>query len=286
MSALEPLPALLWRDMVARDLLLDLGQAGDITTDSVVPRDATTVASVVARSPSRVAGLEIACAAFTMLDDDARIVYQAVDGDDVSAGSVLATVEGSARAILSAERTALNLLGHLSGIATATRGVVRQIVGTGARICDTRKTTPGLRSLEKYAVRAGGGSNHRYGLHDAVLIKDNHIAVAGGVSPAIEAVRASVGHMIKIEVEVDTLAQLEEAMTHPVEAILLDNMTLDELAEGVAMIDGQAIAEASGGITPDTARAIAETGVDVLSMGWLTHSAPSVDVALDIELPR
>ena len=283
MSPPTPLPRLLWEPIVRRDLAIDLGRAGDLTTDSIIPADATTAATMVARAEGRVAGLEMACAAFTMLEDRIRLNLHTEDGEDAASGSAVATITGPARAILTGERTALNLLGHLCGIATATRNVVRVVEGTGARIAETRKTTPGLRALEKYAVRAGGGSNHRYGLDDAVMIKDNHIAVAGSISAAIDAVRSRIGHLVKIEVEVDTLSQLEEVLRHPIDVILLDNMTLDDLRKGVAMIDGRAIAEASGGITPETARAIAETGVDILSMGWLTHSAPNLDVALDID---
>lgn len=284
MSRIEPPPRLLWEELVASDLRTDLGRAGDLTTEAVVAPDAVTTASVVARQDGRMAGLHVACAAFHLLDPTVHVEYHAADGDDVAAGTVVATITGGARGILSAERTALNLLGHLCGIATATRDVVRLVEGTGAAVAETRKTTPGLRVLEKYAVRAGGGSNHRFGLDDAVMIKDNHIAVAGGVSEAIRTVRDRVGHTVKVEVEVDTLEQLAEALEHQVDIVLLDNMTPDQLEEAVAMIDGRAIAEASGGITPETARAVAETGVDVLSMGWLTHSAPNLDVALDIDL--
>ncbi len=284
MSRIEPPPRLLWEELVASDLRTDLGRAGDLTTEAVVAPEAVTTASVVARQDGRMAGLYVACAAFHLLDPTVHVEYHAADGDDVAAGTVVATITGGARGILSAERTALNLLGHLCGIATATRDVVRLVEGTGAAVAETRKTTPGLRVLEKYAVRAGGGSNHRFGLDDAVMIKDNHIAVAGGVSEAIRTVRDRVGHTVKVEVEVDTLEQLAEALEHQVDIVLLDNMTPDQLEEAVAMIDGRAIAEASGGITPETARAVAETGVDVLSMGWLTHSAPNLDVALDIDL--
>ena len=274
----------LWESIIKRDLEIDLGRAGDLTTDATIPADARTTASVVARAGGRIAGIQIACAAFTMLDPQVDVTLHCDDGDDAETGTVLATVSGPARPVLTAERTALNMLGHLSGIATATCDVVRLVEGTGVRIAETRKTTPGLRVLEKYAVRCGGGSNHRYGLDDAAMIKDNHIAVVGGIGSAIEAVRRSVGHLVSIEIEVDNLDQLEEVMRHQIDVVLLDNMTTDELLAAVAMIDGRAIAEASGGITPDTARAIAETGVDVLSMGWLTHSAPNLDVALDIAL--
>ena len=211
-----------------------------------------------------------------------RVEFRAADGDDVAAGTVLAEVSGPARAILSAERVALNLLGRLCGIATETRRVVALVAGSGARVACTRKTTPGLRALEKYAVRVGGGSNHRFGLDDAVLIKDNHVAVAGGVGPAVRRAKTAVGHMVKVEVEVTSLAQVAEALDAGAEVILLDNMTPGQMREAVALVAGRAVTEASGGITPDNAAAIAATGVDVLSLGWLTHSVPALDVALDV----
>jgi nicotinate-nucleotide pyrophosphorylase (carboxylating) len=249
----------------------------------VVPTDAAATAHLVARSEGRVAGLEIACRAFTLLDARVAIEYRAADGDDVAAGAVLAVVSGPARPILAAERAALNLLGRLCGIATQTRRVVALVAGTGARVADTRKTTPGLRALEKYAVRVGGGCNHRFGLDDGVLIKDNHVAVAGGVGEAVRRARAGVGHMVKVEVEVTSLAQVSEALEAGAELILLDNMTPEEMREAVALVAGRAVTEASGGITPDNAAEIAATGVNVLSLGWLTHSVPALDVALDIE---
>jgi nicotinate-nucleotide pyrophosphorylase (carboxylating) len=200
----------------------------------------------------------------------------------VAAGTVLADVAGPARAVLTAERVALNLLGHLSGIATVTRGIVDAVAGTGAEVVCTRKTTPGLRALQKYAVRAGGGRNHRFGLDDAVLIKDNHLAVAGSIEEAVRRVRMSVGHLVKVEVEVDDLEQLARALASPIDAVLLDNMPPEVLRQAVAAVAGRVITEASGGITPTTARAVAETGVDLLSLGWITHSAPALDVALDV----
>ena len=275
----------LWESIIRRDLEIDLGRAGDLTTDATIPQDAHTTASVVARVDGRIAGIEVACAAFTMLGRQVDVTFHCYDGDDAVSGTVLATVSGPARPVLTAERTALNMLGHMSGIATVTRDVVRLVDGTGVRIAETRKTTPGLRVLEKYAVRCGGGLNHRYGLDDAVMIKDNHIAVAGSIGSAIEAARRNIGHLVSIEIEVDSLDQLEEVMRHQIDVVLLDNMTADELRQAVAMIDGRAITEASGGITPDTAREIAEAGIDVLSMGWLTHSAPNLDVALDVAPP-
>lgn len=282
--SVSPLPRIIWEPAVRRDLEIDLGRAGDLTTDAIVPPDLMAVASVVAREPGRIAGLEMATAVFTLLDPACAVRLSAGDGDDVEGGAVLAEVDGPARAILTAERTALNLLGHLSGIATSAAAVVATLDGTGVKVAETRKTTPGLRSLEKYAVRVGGGSNHRHGLDDAVMIKDNHVVVAGGVGPAIEAVIAAVGHTVAIEVEVDTLEQLSEALAYPIDVVLLDNMDPETLAEGVAMVAGRTTVEASGGITPENARAHAESGVDVLSMGWLTHSAPNLDVALDISL--
>jgi nicotinate-nucleotide pyrophosphorylase (carboxylating) len=204
------------------------------------------------------------------------------DGDVVAMGATLADLAGPARAILTGERVALNLLGHLSGIATVTRGIVDAIAGTRARVVCTRKTTPGLRALEKYAVRAGGGNNHRFGLDDAVLVKDNHLAIAGSVEEAVRRARAAVGHLVKVEVEVDDLEQLARALACPIDAVLLDNMPLPVLRQAVDLVGGRVITEASGGITPETARPIAETGVDLLSVGWITHSAPSLDVALDV----
>jgi len=238
---------------------------------------------IVARAAGRLAGLPMALTAFCILDPQVRIETSAADGEDVEAGAVLAVVGGAARALLSAERTALNLLGRLCGIATATRDMVRLVEPHGARVVCTRKTTPGLRALEKYAVRCGGGHNHRFGLDDAVLVKDNHIAFAGGLRPAVERVRAAIGHLVKVEVEVDSLEMLREALDLGVDVVLLDNMSVDTLRQAVALARGRALTEASGGITPETAAAIAATGVDLLSMGWLTHSAASLDVALDVE---
>jgi nicotinate-nucleotide pyrophosphorylase (carboxylating) len=236
---------------------------------------------LAARQRGVVAGLDLAVLAFKLIDSGVEIVIERADGNPVTEGDVVATVRGPARAILTAERTALNFLSRLSGIASATRSVVDAIDGHKAKIVCTRKTTPGLRAIEKYAVRAGGGSNHRYGLDDAVLIKDNHVAVAGGIRPAIERVRASVGHLVKIEVEVDTLAQLDEALALGPDAILLDNMNPEELQRAVGMVGGRAITEASGRITASSAPAVAAAGVDLISIGWLTHSAPILDIGLD-----
>jgi nicotinate-nucleotide pyrophosphorylase (carboxylating) len=228
------------------------------------------------------AGLSLAACAFRELDAAVLFHARRRDGDWLESGAIVAEIEGPARAILAGERVALNFLCHLSGVATATRELVDKIGHTKVRICDTRKTTPGLRAFEKYAVRCGGGANHRFGLDDAILIKDNHIAIAGGVVPAIEAARAFAGHLVKIEVEVDTLYQLEEAMTAAPDAVLLDNMSTDDLRQAVSIIGGRAIAEASGNVTPDTVVAIAGCGVDRISSGWITHSAPSLDLGLDI----
>ncbi len=272
-----------YRELVRRELAADLGQAGDRTTDSIVPADIVASATVVARSPGRLCGLEVALEAFRLLDPETACERLHADGDDVEAGAALARVSGRARSLLTAERTALNFLGHLAGIATSTRELVGRIEGTKARVADTRKTTPGLRALEKHAVRAGGGVNHRFGLYDAVLIKDNHREIAGGVGAAIRAARSTLGHMVKLEVEVDTLDQLAEALAEGVDAVLLDNFSPADLRRAVAAIDGRALAEASGGIGPETIRAVAETGVDLISVGWITHSAPALDVALDFE---
>jgi nicotinate-nucleotide pyrophosphorylase (carboxylating) len=274
---------LLYEDVVRRALAEDLGRAGDLTTDAIVPADRPATAALVARAAGRVAGLAPALHAFRLLDPACVAEVRLPDGSDAAAGQAIARVSARARALLTGERTALNLLGRLSGIATATRDVVARLQGLTTRVVDTRKTTPGLRALEKYAVRVGGGSNHRYGLDDAVLVKDNHVALAGGIAEAVRRVRESVGHMVRLEVEVDTLAQLDEALALGVDAVLLDNMDLKTLGEAVRRARGQALTEASGGVRPENVRAIAETGVDLVSIGWLTHSAPALDVALDVE---
>jgi nicotinate-nucleotide pyrophosphorylase (carboxylating) len=284
MSRPSPLAPLLYEDLVRRELAQDLGRAGDLTTDAVVPPGTRARGRLVAREAGCLAGLEVAVAAFRLLDPGLRYRPSTADGDRVAAGSLLAVVEGEARALLSAERTALNLLGRMCGVATATAAVVDTLRGLPTRVVDTRKTTPGLRVLEKYAVRCGGGSNHRFGLDDAVLVKDNHLAAAGSVTEAVRRVRTAVGHWVGVEVEVDTLEQLEEALAARVEAVLLDNMTPETLRRAVQRVGGRAVTEASGGITRETARAVAETGVDLLSLGWLTHSAPSLDVALELEV--
>ncbi len=283
MSAPAPLPPLVYEGLVRRALQEDLGRAGDVTTDAVCPPGLPGRARLVARAAGRIAGLDASLLAFRLLDPVVSIEICVPDGHDAAAGETIARVEGSARALLAAERTALNLLGHLSGVATATRDAVARLEGLPTRVAATRKTTPGLRALEKHAVRLGGGTPHRYGLDDAVLVKDNHVALAGGVAEAVRRARASVGHLVKIEIEVDTLAQLDEALAAGAEVVLLDNMDLATLREAVRRSRGRAVTEASGGIRPETIRAVAETGVDVVSLGWLTHSAPSLDVALDVE---
>jgi nicotinate-nucleotide pyrophosphorylase (carboxylating) len=278
---LAPLPAILIEPIIREALLEDLGRAGDLTTDAIVPRDLKTKTVMAAREKGVVAGLELAALAFRLIDPGIRFEALLEDGAAVQPGARVAIVEGPARGVLTGERVALNFVSRMSGVASATAKLSAAVSHTKARIVCTRKTTPLLRAIEKYAVRAGGGSNHRFGLDDAVLIKDNHVAIAGSVSEAIRRVRAYVGHLVKIEVEVDTLAQLEEALGVGIDAMLLDNMSLDDLKRGVTMIGGRAISEASGRVTPETARGIAETGVDLISVGWLTHSAPTLDLGLD-----
>jgi nicotinate-nucleotide pyrophosphorylase (carboxylating) len=278
---LSPLPQIMLEPLVRAALLEDLGRAGDITTDAIVPPELTARMVLAARQPGVVAGLDLATLAFRLIDPAIEMKVETPDGSRLVAGDVIATLSGPARGLLTAERVALNFLSHLSGIATVTAGIVDAARAHKAQIVCTRKTTPGLRALEKYAVRAGGGSNHRFGLDDAVLIKDNHIAIAGGVRPAIERAKAGVGHMVKIEVEVDTLGQLEEALALGVDAVLLDNMSPEMLTQAVQIVAGRAITEASGRVNPSTAPAIAASGVDLISVGWLTHSAPILDIGLD-----
>jgi len=272
---------LLFDDLIRAALREDLGLAGDITTDAIVPETLAASAALVARKPGVVAGLDVAVQTFRLLDPSMSVKIGHRDGAKVATCETIATFIGNARALLTAERTALNFLCHLSGIATATAHLCAAIDGHKARIVCTRKTTPGLRALEKHAVRLGGGGNHRFGLDDAVLIKDNHIAIAGGIRPAVERARRRAGHLTKIEVEVDTLAQLEEVLALEVDAVLLDNMSPATLGEAVRMIDGRCLAEASGNVTCETVAAIAASGVDLISVGWLTHSAPALDIGLD-----
>ncbi|MGO9236346.1 MAG: carboxylating nicotinate-nucleotide diphosphorylase [Methylocella sp.] len=280
---LVPLRRILIEPLVRGALLEDLGRAGDLTTDLIVPVEVSARAALVARESGVVAGLDLAKLAFELIDPEIAVEIAANDGSVVAPGAVIARISGPARGILTAERTALNFLGHLSGIASVTASIVAAVRGTKAKIVCTRKTTPGLRAVEKYAVRAGGGANHRFGVDDALLIKDNHVAIAGGVAPALRRARAGVGHLVKIEVEVDTLDQLREALGEGADAVLLDNMSLEMLAKAVAIVDGRAITEASGRVTPKSAPSIAATGVDLISIGWLTHSAPVLDIGLDFE---
>ncbi len=268
-------------------LLEDLAHGNDVTTDSIVPSEARAGACVVARAPGVLAGLDAALLTFELLDRDGiRASRARSDGQRIERGDTVVELNGRARALLTGERTMLNVLCRMSGIATATRALVDAVAGTRAHIADTRKTTPGLRALEKYAVRCGGGSNHRFGLDDAVLIKDNHLALAGSIHEAVARVRAVAGHMRKIEVEVDTLEQLREALDEPIDAVLLDNMNPATLAEAVRIVDKRIITEASGGIRLETVRAVAESGVDLISVGSLTHSAPALDFGLDVTLSR
>ncbi len=280
---LVPLPAILVEPIVRQALLEDLGRAGDVTSDAIAPTGRVARTVMASRQEGVVAGLDLAALAFRLIDPAIRFEPSLADGARVGPGVTIAVIEGPARGVLTAERTALNFASRLSGIASATARLSAAVAHTRARIVCTRKTTPLLRAIEKYAVRAGGGANHRFGLDDAALIKDNHVAIAGSVAEAVRRVRAHVGHLVKIEVEVDTLLQLEEALTAGVDAVLLDNMSLQDLRRGVAMIGGRALSEASGRVTPETAPAIAETGVDLISVGWLTHSAPILDIGLDWE---
>jgi nicotinate-nucleotide pyrophosphorylase (carboxylating) len=273
---------LLIEPVVRAALVEDLGRAGDITSDAIVPDDAQIEAVIASRQPGVLAGLDAALLAFELVDPALRVERLCPDGARIGCGETVARIEGRARPVLAAERTALNFLCRMSGVATATRALADAVAGSKARIVCTRKTTPGLRFLEKEAVRLGGGANHRFGLDDAMLIKDNHVALAGGVRPALQRAKRHAGHLVKIELEVDTLDQLAEALAIGVDAVLLDNMSLETLHRAVAMVDGRAVTEASGRISPDTAAAVAATGVDLISSGWITHSAPILDLGLDI----
>ena len=272
-------------DAVRHALAEDLGRAGDITSIATIPEETPARAVMVARQPGIIAGLPLAIEAFRQLAPEMKIEAHARDGETVTKGKSLLTIVGPARAVLAAERVALNFVGRLSGIATLTASYVKQTAGTKLRICCTRKTTPGLRALEKYAVRCGGGFNHRFGLDDAILIKDNHIAVAGSISEVLKRARAVAGHLVKVEIEVDTLDQLREVLgTGLADVVLLDNMDIPTLREAVALAAGRVVLEVSGGVTVDRIAEIAKTGVDYVSSGALTHSAPNFDVALDIEV--
>ncbi len=281
MMVVQPLLRIMIEDQVRAALLEDLGRAGDITNDAIIPADVKAETALVARKKGVVCGLDLARLAFELIDPTIKVTVAKPDGSVLTPGDTIATIAGPARGILTAERVALNYLTHLSGIASATAEVVEAIKGTKARVICTRKTIPGLRSIQKYAVRVGGGFNHRFGLDDAIVIKDNHIAAAGGIRPAVERARAAIGHLVKIELEVDTLEQLEEALAVGCDAILLDNMDVETLRRAVAMVKGRAVLEASGGIHLDNAAAIAATGVDLLSLGRLTHSVQVLDIGLD-----
>lgn len=283
---LPELPRLMVDEAVKVALLEDWGRAGDVTSQATLPSTAQAKAVIAARKPGVLSGLALAESAFRQTDEDLTFKAEKADGDRLSSKDVVARIEGPARALLAAERVALNYLGHLSGIATATASFADLISHTSADIVCTRKTTPGLRAFEKYAVKCGGGANHRFGLDDAILIKDNHIAVAGGVTQAITAAKAFAGHLVKIEVEVDTLEQLEEALSAGPDVVMLDNMPPAILKEAVAIAGGQVLLEASGGIERDTVKAVAEAGVDLISSGWITHSAPVLDLGLDIEMGK
>jgi len=280
----DSLPFIIIDPLIAGALAEDFGQQGDITSNAIIPADTRAKAVMRARKPGILAGVAVAARCFALLDPEAKVIAHAKDGGRLETGQPLLEVQGNARAILVAERTALNFTSHLSGIASETKKLADLIKHTTAKICCTRKTTPGLRTLEKYAVRMGGGKNHRYRLDDGILIKDNHIAVAGGIRPAVEAALAARGHMVRIEVEVDRPAQLKEILDLPVDAVLLDNMNPADLRACVEMAKGKFVIEASGGITAANIRDIAEIGVDLISLGWLTHSAPALDIGLDIEI--
>ena len=288
MSISPALPAQLPRQLVERAVAAaleeDLGLAGDLTSQATLAPTATATASLSAREAGVIAGLDLAAAAFRLVGDGVTFTPEVSDGDRVEAGALVATVSGPARLVMSGERVALNFLNHLSGIATLTRQYADAVAGTSARICDTRKTTPGLRAFEKYAVRCGGGANHRYALDDAILIKDNHIAVAGGVAAAYRAAEAFAGHLVAIEIEVTTLAELEEALGAGARIVLLDNMDNETLRQAVAINAGRARLEASGGVKLDRVRAIAETGVDFISTSQITMGARPLDLGLDVEI--
>jgi nicotinate-nucleotide pyrophosphorylase (carboxylating) len=286
LEPVPPLPAVLIEPLVRAALMEDLGRAGDITTASIVPERARARARLAAREPGVVAGIDCALAAFRLLDPAIEVEVECPDGSRVVSGETVAALSGPARGILMAERVALNFLCHLSGIATATASLVDAVRGHPARVTSTRKTLPGLRALEKRAVRVGGGVSHRFGLDDGVLIKDNHIAVVGSIRDAVARARRAAGHMVKIEVEVETMEQVDEAVAAGADAVLLDNMAPKTLERAVRRVGGGAVVEASGRITPETAPEVAATGVDVISSGWITHSAAALDLGLDFEAVR
>lgn len=283
---LAPLPKLLIEPLVQNALVEDLGLAGDITSAALIPAGHRSTLQMTSRQDGVLAGLDLAVLAFQLIDPAVSIRRLRQDSERVQQDDVIAVIEGTSHALLTAERTALNFISHLSGIATLTARMVDAIKGSGAHIACTRKTTPGLRAIEKYAVRAGGGVNHRFSLADAVLIKDNHIALSGGVAEAIRRAKANVGHMVKIEVEVDTIEQLHVAMQEGIDAVLLDNMQPEQLRVAVSIVGGRAITEASGRVTLGTVAGIAAAGVDLISVGWITHSAPILDIGLDFVTPE
>jgi nicotinate-nucleotide pyrophosphorylase (carboxylating) len=278
---LAPLSHIILEPLVRMALEEDLGRGGDITSDSVIPFDAKAKVVMAARQEGVIAGLDAAEIAFKLVDSTLTIRRLKAEGAEVNPGDEVMEIEGRARSILTAERVALNFVGRMSGIATLTHKMVRAVGNHKAKICSTRKTTPGLRAVEKYAVKAGGGANHRLGLDDAILIKDNHIAIAGGIAVALRRAKQNAGHMVKIEIEVDTLEQLKEVLEEGVDVVMLDNMSLEDMTTAVKMVDGRALVEASGGVTLDRIPKIAATGVDMISTGALTHSAPNFDVGLD-----
>ena len=279
---LTPPHFLLYEDVIRRALQEDLGEAGDVTTDAVVSPSLEGRACILTRSAGRIAGVDVAASVFRLLDPGIETLIRLYDGADAEADDIVVSIHGQARALLSAERSALNILGRLCGIATATRDIVEAVRETPVKVVCTRKTTPGLRALEKYAIRVGGGFNHRFGLDDAVLVKDNHLTLAGGIRQAVESVRETIGHTVKIEVEVETLDQLQEAIELKVDAVLLDNMTPDQVEEAVQMVNKRVVLEVSGGIIKENAAQFAASGVDILSVGWLTHSAPTLDLACEV----
>lgn len=292
MTTVPPLPAVILEPLVRMALAEDLGRAGDITSNSVIPAEARSRVVIASRQEGIIAGLDAAETAFRLVDPTLAVKRLKAEGAEVKPGDEVMEIEGYARSILTAERVALNFVGRLSGIATLTGRMVRAVGNHKAKICDTRKTTPGLRALEKYAVKVGGGVNHRMGLDDAILIKDNHIAIAGGVSIALRRAKESAGHTVRIEIEVDTLEQLKEVLEEGTDAVMLDNMSLEDMATAVKMVEnsdagtarGRSIVEASGGVTLERIPKIAATGVDMISSGALTHSAPNFDVGLDFKV--
>ena len=278
----EPaLDEVLLKPLVEAALTEDLGRRGDVTSQATIPATMQAQLQIKARQAGVICGMDLARLSFALVDAQIEFIAQVVDGETVAAGTVLAIVSGNARHLLTAERTALNFMTHLSGIATATRQIVDSVAEYPAQITCTRKTIPGLRTVQKYALRCGGGRNHRLGLDDAILIKDNHIAIAGDIKTAIQQAQDFAGHLIPIEVEVDTLEQLEQALEAGVSLVLLDNMSPEILSKAVTMCKGRAKTEASGGITPETVQAVAETGVDFIAMGYLTHSTTALDIGLD-----